>query len=168
MAMGLARGIADHVTQQADPMAFLTANEEAIRVGLAPLGKQHFANLKTAVEAMTINRRTIPPTGSIPFDSGDPVFNKFGATGASFYSQYRSVIQGRSSEQQEAVAFLGRWFNKLRRDHKSVAMEAVFYDKDAAQALANLARNPASEKAKIDFATQMMSLGVRAEVAGQE
>ena len=34
--------------------------------------------------------------------------------------------------------------------------------------LSNLAKNPASEKAQLDFATQMTALGVRSAVAGQE
>ena len=86
----------------------------------------------------------------------------------SWFSQYRSVIQGRSSLPQEAVAFFGRMFNKLRADHKAVAMEAVFYDKDAARAIAMLAKQPQSPKFRADFANAMATLGIRAEIAGQE
>jgi len=169
MAKGLSRGIAEHVTQQADPMAFLTANEEAIRIGLRPLGEEHFKNLKTAVEAMTINSRTVPPqsvsAGSV---APDAIAEKLGSSPRAIISHFLNVQRGRTGAAQEGAAFLGRWFDKLRRDHKAVAMEAIFYDKDAARALANLAKNPASEKARMDFATQMTSLGVRAEVAWQE
>ena len=69
---------------------------------------------------------------------------------------------------QELAFIVGRLFDKLSRDHKLVAMEAVFYDKDTASALARLAKEPKNPKAQLDFATQMMSIGVRAEVAGQD
>lgn len=169
MQKGLARGIAEHVTTQADPAAFLKANEEAIRIGLRPMGEEHFKNLKTAVEAMSINARN-PAAVSVQAGSvaPDSVAANLGSSPRAIIAHFLNVQRGRTGASQEGAAFLGRWFDKLRRDHKAVAMEAVFYDKDAARALANLAKNPASEKAKIDFATQMMSLGVRAEVAGQE
>jgi hypothetical protein len=169
MAKGLARGIADHVTQQADPMAFLTANEEAIKIGLRPMGEEHFKNLRTAVEAMSINARN-PAATSVQAGSVAPdnIAEQLGSSPRAIISHFLNVQRGRTGASQEGAAFLGRWFDKLRRDHKSIAMEAVFYDKDAAKALANLAKNPTSEKAKLDFATQMTALGVRTEVAGQE
>jgi hypothetical protein len=169
MAKGLARGVAEFVTKQQDPMAFLTANEEAIREGLRPLGGKHFDNLKTAVEALTINSRNQAP-GSVQASSvvPDAIAEKFGSSPRAIIAHFLNVQRGRTGGAQEGAAFLGRWFDKLRRDHKAVAMEAVFYDKDAASALANLARNPTSERARIDFATQMMSLGVRVEEAAQE
>lgn len=169
MAKGLARGIAEHVTQQQDPAAFLAANEDAIRIGLRPLGEEHFKNLKTAVEAMTINSRN-PAAVSVQSSSvaPDTIAENLGSSPRAIISHFLNVQRGRTGAAQEGAAFLGRWFDKLRRDHKAVAMEAVFYDKDAARALSNLAKNPASEKAQIDFATQMTALGVRAEVAGQE
>lgn len=169
MQKGLARGIAEHVTTQPDPLAFFTANEEAIRIGLRQLGDEHFRNLKTVAEAMAINRRN-PAPQSVNAASvvPDSIAESLGSSPRAIIAHFLNVQRGRTGASQEGAAFLGRWFDKLRRDHKAVAMEAVFYDKDAARALANLARNPASEKAQIDFATQMMSLGVRAEVAGQE
>jgi hypothetical protein len=169
MAKGLARGVAEHVTRQQDPAAFLAANEEAIRIGLKPLGEEHFRNLKTAVEAMTINSRSAPPA-SVAAGSGTPdaIAERLGSSPRAMIAHYLNVQRGRTGAAQEATAFLGRWFDKLRRDHKAVAMEAVFYDKDTARALANLAKNPTSERAKLDFATQMTALGVRVNVAGQE
>lgn len=169
MAKGLARGIAEHVTRQQDPAAFLAANEEAIRIGLRPLGQEHFRNLKTAVEALTINSRN-PASVSVQPGSVNPdaIAERLGSSPRAMISHYLNVQRGRTGAAQEATAFLGRWFDKLRRDHRTVAMEAVFYDRDTARALANLARNPASEKAKLDFATQMTALGVRVETAGQE
>lgn len=169
MAKGLARGIAEHVTLQPDPAAFFAANEEAIRIGLRPLGQEHFRNLKTAVEALTINSRN-PAAVSVQAGSVTPdaIAEKFGSSPRAMIAHVLNVERGRTGAAQEGAAFLGRWFDKLRRDHKAVAMEAVFYDKDTARALANIARNPASEKAKLDFATQMTALGVRVEVAGQE
>lgn len=169
MAKGLARGIAEHVTQQPDPAAFLSANEEAIRIGLRPLGNEHFKNLKTAVEALTINSRNPAATSVLPNSvTPDALGEKIGSSPRALVSAYLSVQRGRTGAEQEGAAILGRWFDKLRRDHRAVAMEAVFYDKDTARALANLAKNPVSEKAKLDFATQMTALGVRANVAGQE
>lgn len=169
MAKGLARGIAEHVTQQADPAAYLAANEEAIKVGLRSLGEEHFKNLQTAVEALTINSRsqiqTSVQAGSVAADS---FAEKVGSSPRAIISHILNVERGRTGYAQESAAFLGRWFDKLRRDHKAVAMEAVFYDKDAARALSNLVKNPESQKAKLDFVTQMTALGVRAEVAGQE
>jgi hypothetical protein len=170
MQKGLARGIAEHVTAQPDPMAFLKANEEAIRAGLRPLGDEHFKNLQTAVEAMTINSRSQIPS-SIQAGGGvvaDNVAEQLGSSPRAIISHFLNVQRGRTGAAQEGAAFLGRWFDKLRRDHRAVAMEAVFYDKDAAKALANLAKNPESKQARIDFTTQMTALGVRAEVAGQE
>lgn len=169
MAKGLARGIAEHVVAQPDPAAFLAANEQAIRAGLKPMGEEHFKNLQTAVEAMTINARSQMPAnvnaGSVV---GDSFAEKVGSSPRAIISHILNVERGRSGPMQEGFAFLGRWFDKLRRDHKAIAMEAVFYDKDAARALANLAKNPNSEKMQMDFATQMTALGVRAEVAGQQ
>ena len=167
-AKALNRSIAEHVAAQQDPARFLAENADAIKIGLKPLGDEHFKNLTTAVDAMTINSRNPVSIGSSPFDKGDPIFNKFGATGASWFSQYRSVIQGRSSLAQEGVAFLGRLFNKLRRDHRATALEAVFYDKDTARVLANLAQKPDSPKAQMEWAKQMASLGIRAVVAGED
>jgi hypothetical protein len=166
MAKGLARGIAEHVTAQADPAAFLAANEEAIRTGLKPMGREHFENLKTVVDAMTINSRVqMPSTVAV---SGDSFADKVGSSPRAIVSHMLNAERGRTGYTQEGAAFVGRWFDKLRRDHKLVAMEAIFYDKDAARALANLAKNPQGQKARLDFATQMTALGVRAEVAGQE
>jgi hypothetical protein len=169
MAKGLTRGIAEHVAHQPDPAAFLAANEEAIRIGLKPLGDEHFKNLQVAVEAMTINARN-PVTmtvgaGSI---SPDQLASGIGSSPRALVSAYLSVQRGRTGTEQEAAAILGRWFDKLRREHKLVAMEAVFYDKDTARALANVVKNPQSEKVNLDFVTQMTSLGVRASVAMQE
>jgi hypothetical protein len=169
MAKGLTRGIAEHVAHQPDPAAFLAANEDAIRIGLKPLGDEHFKNLQVAVEAMTINARN-PVTmtvgaGSI---SPDQLASGIGSSPRALVSAYLSVQRGRTGTEQEAAAILGRWFDKLRREHKLVAMEAVFYDKDTARALANVVKNPQSEKVNLDFVTQMTSLGVRASVAMQE
>lgn len=169
MAKGLARGIAEHVAAQPDPAAFLATNEEAIRIGLRPLGEEHFRNLKTAVDAMTINSRN-PAAMSVQASSvaPDTIAEKLGSSPRAIISHLLNIERGRTGPMQEGAAFLGRWFDKLRRDHKAAAMEAAFYDKDTARALANLVKNPQSEKAKIDFRTQMMSLGVRAEEAGQD
>lgn len=168
-AKGLARGIAEHVTKQADPMAFLQANEEAIRVGLKPMGEEHFKNLRTAVEAMTINARNpVPSSIQAGAVNADKIAEGLGSSPRAIISHFLNVQRGRTGAAQEAAAFLGRWFDKLRRDHRSVAMEAVFYDKDTARALAKLAQNPASEKAQLDFATQMTALGIRSGLAGQE
>lgn len=169
MAKGLARGIAEHVAKQDDPMAFLTANKEAIRIGLKPMGEAHFKNLETAVEAMTINARNAPPHNiNATGVASDTIAEKLGSSPRAIIAHFLNVERGRTGLAQESAAFLGRWFDKLRRDHRSIAMEAVFYDKDAARALANLAKNHTSEKVKFDFITQMTALGVRAEVAGQE
>lgn len=169
MAQGLARGIAEHVTAQPDPATFLAANEQAIRLGLKPMGDEHFKNLQTAVEAMTINSRSQMPAninaGSVVPDS---MAEKLGSSPRAIISHILNVERGRTGAVQEGAAFLGRWFDKLRRDHKAIAMEAVFYDKDVARALANLAKEPKSEKTRMDFATQMTALGVRAEVAAQQ
>ena len=169
MAKGLSRGIAEHVTQQSDPAAFFAANEEALRIGLKPLGEEHFKNLQTAVDAMTINSRN-PAAMSVTASSAvpDAIAEKLGSSPRAIVAHILNVQRGRTGAGQEGAAFLGRWFDKLRRDHKAVAMEAVFYDKDAAKAIASLVKTPASEKAKLDFATQMTALGVRAHVAGQE
>lgn len=169
MSRGLARGIAEHVAEQPDPAAFLKANEEAIRIGLRPLGEEHFKNLKTAVEAMTINARN-PAPASINAGSAAPdaLAETMGSSPRAIISHVLNVERGRSGAVQEGAAFLGRWFDKLRRDHKAVAMESVFYSKDTAKALAELAKNPANPKAQMDWINQMTALGIRAEVAGQE
>jgi len=169
MAKGLARGVAEHVTQQTDPAAFLAANEDAIRIGLKPMGDEHFKNLRTAVDAMTINSRN-PAAMSVTASSAipDAIAEKLGSSPRAIVAHILNVQRGRTGAGQEGAAFLGRWFDKLRRDHKAVAMEAVFYDKDTARALANVVANPQSEKVKLDFVTQMTALGVRASVAMQE
>lgn len=169
MAKALGRGVAEQVTMQADPASFLQANEKAIRVALKPLGDEHFKNLQTAVEALTINARN-PAVQSVAAASVTPdrLAAGIGSSPRALMAAGMSVARGRTGVHQEAAFILGRWFDQLRRDHKAVAMEAVFYDKDTARALANLAKNPQSDKAKLDFVTQMTALGVRAEVAGQE
>lgn len=169
MAKGLARGVAEHVTQQADPAAYLAVNEDAIRIGLKPLGEEHFKNLLTAVDAMTINSRNpaalnVTSSSAVP----DAIAEKLGSSPRAIVAHILNVQRGRTGAGQEGAAFLGRWFDKMRRDHKAVAMEAVFYDKDAAKAIANLVKEPASAKANLDFATQMTALGVRVHEAGQE
>ena len=47
-------------------------------------------------------------------------------------------------------------------------MAELFYDKDAARALANLARQPKSDKFRGEFTNAMATLGIRAAIAGQE
>jgi hypothetical protein len=168
-ANALARAIAEHVTAQADPAAFMAANRDTIRAGLNQLGKDHAKNVETAVEALTINRRNDLPTfvksqGVNP----DPIGEAFGSSPRAMIAHFLNVERGRSGPMQEGGAFLGRWFDKLRREHKAVAMEAVFYDKDAARAIASLSKNPASQKARVDWVNAMAGLGIRAEVAGQE
>lgn len=169
MSSGLARGIAEHVVSQPDPAAFLQANRAAIEAGLKPLGTSHMKNLETAVEAMTINSRSVPPVNINPASVvPDSVAERLGSSPRAIISHFLNVERGRSGPMQEGGAFLGRWFDKLRREHKTIAMEAAFYDKDVAKALAEVAQNPASEKARMDFVQQMTAIGVRAEVAGQE
>jgi hypothetical protein len=165
----LARAIAEHVTQQGDPAAFLAANKDTIRAGMNALGKDHMKNVETAVEALTINRRNDLPTfvksqGVNP----DPIGETFGSSPRAMIAHVINVERGRSGPMQEGAAFLGRWFDKIRRDHKAVAMEAVFYDPNAARAIASLARQPGSQKARIDWVNAMAGLGIRAEVAGQD
>lgn len=169
MSNGLARGIAEHVVAQPDPAAFLVKNMPAIEAGLKPLGKDHMRNLQTAVEAMSINSRSLPPS-SINAASvlPDSVAEKLGSSPRAIISHVLNVERGRSGATQEGAAFLGRWFDKLRREHKAAAMEAAFYDKDVARAMAAVVANPASEKAQMDFVQQMTALGVRAVVAGQQ
>jgi hypothetical protein len=168
-ARGLARAIGSHVTAQPDPAGFLAANREAISIGLAPLGKDHMKNLETAVDALTINRRNDLPTfvkaqGVAP----DAIGETFGSSPRAMIAHAINVERGRSGPMQEGAAFLGRWFDKLRRDHQAAAMEAVFYDKDAARAIATLAKQPQSQKARVDWVSAMAALGIRAEIAGQE
>jgi hypothetical protein len=165
----LARAIAEDVVKQSDPVKYFAANRETIRLGLQALGKEHFKNLETAMEAMTINRRSQLPgfvqsTGIAP----DPVAAAIGSSPRALISHYINVARGRTGVNQEAAAFLGRFWDKLRADHKAVATEAVFYDKDVAAAFARLAKQPQNEKFRADFSNAMATLGIRAEIAGQE
>jgi hypothetical protein len=101
---------------------------------LKPLGEEHFKNLQTAVEALTINARN--PAG-VSIQAGsvapDTIAAKLGSSPRAIISHILNVERGRTGVAQEGAAFLGRWFDRLRRDHKAVAMEAVFYDKDTAK-----------------------------------
>jgi len=169
MSNGLARGIAEHVVSQPDPAAFLAQNYAAIEAGLKPLGKGHMRNLQTAVEAMAINSRSVPPTNiNAASVLPDSVAAKLGSSPRAIISHALNVERGRSGPMQEGAAFLGRWFDKLRREHKAVAMEAAFYDPEVARTMALVVANPGNEKARMDFVQQMTALGVRAEVAGQQ
>ena len=165
----VARAIADHVAQQPNPAEFLSKNEATIKAGLAQLGADHWRNLNTAVEALTINSRSALPTviGSKGVAS-DAIASQLGSSPRALIAHYINVARGRTGINQEAAAFLGRWFDKLRTDHKAVTMEAIFYDKDAARAIANLARTAPTEKTRGKWAEQLASLGIRAEVAAQE
>ena len=168
-AQSLARAIAEDVVKQRDPVAYFAQNRENIRIGLAALGKDHFRNLETAVEAMAINQRSsIPAFVQASGIAPEPIAAKIGSSPRMIISHYINVARGRTGANQEAAAFLGRLFDKLRADHKAVAMEAVFYDKDAARAIANLARQHESPKFRMDFVNAMATLGLRAEIAGQE
>ena len=166
----LARAIAEDVVKQADPVTYFTQNKETLRIGLQALGKDHFKNLETAIDAITINQRggmpsSVQASGIAP----DTFTEKLGSSPRALVSHYINVARGRTGLNQEATAFLGRWFDKLRRDHKTVAMEAVFYDKDVARAMSNLATQPkTTAKFRMDFVNAMATLGIRAEVAGQE
>ena len=165
----LARAIAEDVVKQADPVAYFNKNKETIRIGMDALGKEHFKNIETAIEAITINSRSQVPgyvqsSGIAP----DALGATFGTSPRAAISHYINVARGRTGVNQEAAAFIGRWFDKMRADHKAVAMEAVFYDKDAARAIANLAKQPKSQKFGMDFVNSMATLGLRAEIVGQE
>lgn len=165
----LARAIAEDIRKQSNPVKYFNDNRESIEAGLSALGKDHFKNLETAIEAMTINRRSDLPnfvqqSGIAP----DPIAAATGSSARAMVAHYINVARGRTGINQEATAFLGRWFDKLRADHKTVAMEAVFYDKDAARAIAMLAKQPQNPKFRADFSNAMATLGIRAEIAGQE
>lgn len=168
-ANALARAIAEDVVRQPDPVAYFAKNRASIELGLKALGPGHMKNLETALEAITINQRSQLPgfvqrSGVAP----DAIAEKVGSSPRAIISHILNAERGRTGYVQEGSAFLGRWFDKLRRDHKAVAMEAVFYDPDAARAIASLAKQPQSEKFRLDFVNAMATLGLRAEIAGQE
>jgi len=168
-ASSLARAIAEDVTKQSDPVAYFAQNRDTIRLGLGALGPDHFKNLEIAIDAMTINQRSrIPTSVQASGVAPDSIAASIGSSPRAIISHYINVSRGRTGLNQEATAFLGRWFDKLRRDHKAVAMEAIFYDKDAARAIANLAKQAPSPKLNMEFANAMATLGLRAEIAGQE
>ncbi len=165
----LARAIAEDVVRQSDPAEYFIKNRETIRTGLQALGSDHFKNLETAIDAITINRRAQIPqfvqqTGVAP----DPILAATGSSPRMMISHYVNIVRGRTGVNQEAAAWIGRLWDKFRTDHKAVAMEAVFYDKDVAAAFARLARQPQNPKFRADFANAMGSLGIRAEIAGQD
>lgn len=168
-AQTLARAIADDIIQQPDPLKYYSQNRETIRIGLKALGSDHLKNVETALEALSINRRADIP--SFVQQSGiapDPFAAATGSSARAMVSHYVNVARGRTGVNQEAAAFLSRWFDKLRADHKAVAMERVFYDKNAARAIAEYAKHPESPKFKADFTSAMISIGIRAEIAAQE
>lgn len=168
-ANALARSVAKQVTESADPVKFLTENRKAIEIGLESLGPDHLKNLETAVEALSINRRSdIPTFVKSSSVAPDAIAEKVGSSPRAIIAHILNVERGRSGPAQEGAAFLGRWFDKLRREHKAATMEAVFYDKDAARAIATLAKNPESKASRINWVNAMAGLGIRAEVAGQE
>lgn len=169
MSKAFARSIAEQVMTKDDPVAFFTKNEQAIRNGLAPLGGEHWKNMRTALDATVISQRNdLPSTVLRQSTSPDSIAEQFGSSPRAIISHIINVERGRSGATQEGAAFLGRWFDKLRRDHKAVVMESIFYDPDTSKVMANLGKNPANQKAKSDFAAQMVKLGVQTEVAGQE
>lgn len=168
-AKAFARAVAEQVMAKPDPVDFFMRNEEAIRNGLAPLGAEHFKNMRTAIEATQISQRTtIPQNVQRQSILPDSIAEKFGSSPRAMISHMLNVERGRTGVVQEGAAFLGRWFDKLRRDHKAVVMESIFYDPDTSKVIASLGKNPGSPKARSDFATQMVKLGVQTEVAGQE
>lgn len=169
MSKAFARSIAEQVMAKDDPVQFFFKNEEAIRNGLAPLGAEHFKNMRTAIEAVGISQRSIiPQTVRRESIVPDSIFGATGNSARAFIAAGKNIARGRSGPVQEGSFLLGQSYDKLRRDHKAVVLESIFYDTDTSKVMANLSKNPASEKARSDFATQMVKLGVQTEAAGQE
>ena len=168
-AKAFARSIAEQVMTKDDPLAFFQKNEEAIRSGLSPLGAEHWKNMRTAMEAVGISQRTmIPQMVQRQSIAPDTLLGSTGNSLRSVISSARAVQHGRSGVLQEGSFLLGRMFESMKRDHKMVVLESIFYDPDTSKVMANLGKNPASPKARSDFMTQMVKLGVKTAVAGQE
>lgn len=165
----LARAIAEDVAKNPDPITYFNQNKDSLRVGLESLGKDHFRNLETVIEAMTINQRN--PIPKFVQQSGvapDAILSATGSSPRAMISHYVNIVRGRTGVSQEGAAFLGRLWDKFRTDHKAVVMEGVFYDPDVARAVAQLSKHPETPKFRGDFVNALATLGIRAEIAGQE
>jgi len=127
-AQALASSIAREIVKKDAPFQYLLANEDRLRSALAPLGKQHFDNLKKLLSAQEVTDRVRPPT-HVELDKIQDIGEQtVGTSVKGIFSRIRNAKQGFQSAEYVALDLGGRYLYKIKTAEMNKLLEAAIYD----------------------------------------
>lgn len=169
----LARSIADAVSQQKNPLQFLTENETTLkpilnRLGPAPTTDatlSHFDNLKTLAKAEEMMGRVKSPTHVQLDKLKDLGEQTIGTSGKGILSRLMNVNKGYASAEYVTFDLGGRYIYKIKTEEANKIMEAAIYDPEMAKALVNMPKQTAGQAIN-SMKSHALSHGIRVEAVG--
>lgn len=149
-----------------EPLAFLMANEKAIKPILDRLGPDHFANLKVLAGADTIaNRMGAPGTSRVP-KMGSEVEEAIGTSMRGVATSMRELQTGRNSLVGVISYLGGRYKLKLDEQARQNLLREAIYNPEMAEALMKLSKQPKSTTLADKVFGMMRKAGITSENAG--
>lgn len=156
----LSRSIAEAVSKQSDPYAFLVNNAPNLRRELEKLGPGHFDNLLNIAKAAQITERTRAPS-NVPLDRLQDIGEQtVGTSVKGVMSRAMNVAKGYMSPAYAAFDVGGRYIFKVKTAEANRLMTEAIYDPEAAKSLMALVNKP-TETNMNSLRNHMFSHGIK-------
>lgn len=168
---GLARRVAEKITEAPDPAAYLNAHSGTVNQVFGRMGPNHMQNVEDVVEAISILKRAdIPRNVHGAPAMQDPMMAGTGSSMRSWIASLMSIERGRTGVLQEGGFMLGRYLAKMTTGHRDAVMQAALYDPHFSKVLAGALKSKAPLTAGVQtrLAEEFGKIGVRAYSMGSD